>query len=86
MQTARYLAEHGFGVRLEAPEDLEAFLEGLTPEGYATLRAELASQPRDAFTADESACRRLVERLKKPGEPLGSYGQASESTSRKIAA
>ncbi|MGA0606729.1 glycosyl transferase family 1 [Phenylobacterium sp. VNQ135] len=86
VQTGRYLAEHGFGVRLEAPEDLEAFLAGLTPGRFAALRAELAAQPQSAFSADESDCRRLVERLKKPGEPLGSYGQASESTSGKIAA
>ncbi len=86
VQTGRYLAEHGFGVRLSTPQDLEAFLENLTPEGYSALRAQLAAQPRDAFVADESSCRRLVERLKKPGEGDGSYGQGSESTSRKIAA
>lgn len=86
VQTGRYLEQHGFGVRLAKAEDLETFLEGLTSQRYAELRAELAGQPRDAFVADEAACRHLVEGLRKPDGGLGSYGQGSESASRKIAA
>lgn len=86
VQTGRYLAEHGFGVRLGRPEDLEGFLETLTPERYAVLRAELAAQPMTEFVADESDCRRLVEGVKKPHHRVGSNGQALESTARKMAA
>jgi len=63
VQTGRYLAEHGFGVRLEDPADLEAFLEGLTPERYAVLRRELEAIPMSAFVAEEGDCRALVRAL-----------------------
>lgn len=86
VQTGRYLAERDFGVRLRRPEDLEAVLENLTPERYAGLRSQLAAQPSEAFVADVSDCRRLAEGLRKPGEQLGSYSQAVESASGKIAA
>jgi len=86
VQTGRYLADRGFGVRLGRPEDLEGFLEALTPERYAALRADLAAQPVAAFVADESDCRRLVEGLKKPHPVVGSNGQALESASGKLAA
>lgn len=86
VQTGRYLAEHGFGVRLERPADLEAFLDRLTAERYAALRAELAAQPPAEFLADESDCRRLVEGLRKPAGGLGSNGQAIESMPGKLAA
>ncbi|WP_309089835.1 glycosyl transferase family 1 [Phenylobacterium sp.] len=86
VQTGRYLADHGFGVRLARPEDLEGFLETLTPDRYAALKAELAAQPLSAFRADESDCRRLVEGLKKPSAPVGSNSQAAESSPGKLAA
>jgi hypothetical protein len=63
VQTGRYLAEHGFGLRLEDPGDLEAVLDGLTPERYADLRHELEAIPMSAFVADEGDCRTLVRAL-----------------------
>ncbi len=63
VQTGRYLAEGGFGVRLDGPGDLEAFLEGLTPEAYARLRREVEAVPLSAFVADVQDCRRLVAAL-----------------------
>lgn len=86
VQTGRYLAERGFGVRLERPENLEGFLEALTPERYAALKAEIAAQPLAASVADESDCRRLVEGLRKPAMPDGSNGQAVESAFGRLAA
>jgi hypothetical protein len=86
VQTGRWLAERGFGVRLPRLDDLEGTLEGLTPPAYAALRAELEAVPVSAFVADESACRRLVEGLKGPAEAFGSHGQAADSNNQKIAA
>jgi hypothetical protein len=61
VQTGRYLADHGFGVRLQSPAELEAVLDGLTPARYAALRREVAARPREAFVADLGDCRRLVD-------------------------
>lgn len=63
VQTGRYLAEHGFGVRLGDPSELEAFLDGLTAEAYADLRRQLDAQPETAFRADEADCRALAGAL-----------------------
>lgn len=63
VQTGRYLAEHGFGVRLETPAELESVLERLTPDAYAHLRAEVDSMPAGAFVAGPQDCRELVDRL-----------------------
>jgi succinoglycan biosynthesis protein ExoL len=63
VQTGRYLAERGFGVRLDDPSELEGFLDRLTPSGHAHLRAQLDAVPREAFVADQDDCRRLVEAL-----------------------
>ncbi|HEY8614647.1 glycosyltransferase [Phenylobacterium sp.] len=63
VETGRYLANRGFGVRLEDPRDVEAFLERLTPAAYAALRAQLDAVPADAFVVDEGDCRRLVNAL-----------------------
>jgi hypothetical protein len=63
VQTGRRLAELGIGLRIGDPAELEALLEGLTPARYAALRREVAAAPRDAFTADSGACRRLVDAL-----------------------
>lgn len=86
VQTGRWLSERGFGVRLEDPAALEGILEGLTPERYAALRAELEAVPEQAFYADASDCRALGEGLKKPGEAFGSYGPAPENSIAKLAA
>jgi len=63
VETGRYLADRGFGVRLEDPSELEAFLDGLTAQRYAALRRELEAIPMGAFVADESDCRALVRAL-----------------------
>lgn len=72
VQTGRYLAEHGFGVRLDDPDTLEAFLDALTPEAYAALRAQLDAVPASAFSAGEADCRRLVAALagRRPADVL----------------
>jgi succinoglycan biosynthesis protein ExoL len=63
VQTGRYLAEHGFGLRLESARELEAALDRLTPARYAALRRQVAAAPRNAFVADAADCRRLVDAL-----------------------
>ena len=63
VQTGRYLAEHGFGIRLDSPADLEAVLERLTPRAYADLRAQVECRPSDAFVAGPDDCRRMVGAL-----------------------
>lgn len=69
VQTGRWLAERGFGVRLGDPSELEGFLERLTPDAYARLRAELDAVPAEAFVADEEDCVRLVGALAGRGAP-----------------
>lgn len=86
VQTGRWLEAQDFGVRLADTQDLEAFLEVLTPAAYAALRAQQAAVPLEAFRADESDCRRLVEGLRRLGAEPGSYGQAAESITAKLAA
>jgi len=63
VQTGRYLADHGFGVRLQAAQDLEGVLEAMTPQRYATLRREVSQIPIGAFVADAQDCRALVAAL-----------------------
>ncbi|WP_334164273.1 glycosyltransferase [Phenylobacterium sp.] len=75
VQTGRWLAERGFGVRLADPSELEGFLERLAPDAYVRLRAELDAVPADAFVADEGDCRRLVDAL--AGRPVAADVQSS---------
>jgi hypothetical protein len=71
VQTGRWLAERGFGVRLDGPDQLETFLDRLTPEAYAQLRSELDAVPLSAFSADEDDCRRLVDAIAgRPAQPV----------------
>jgi hypothetical protein len=67
VETGRYLAQHGFGLRLNEPAELEAALDRLTPESYAALRRQVAQVPREALVAGAADCRRLVESLRGPG-------------------
>lgn len=62
-ETARWLEQRGIGVVLEPAAALEAFLDALTPESYATLKAAAASVPMSDFVADSSDCRRLLDAL-----------------------
>jgi succinoglycan biosynthesis protein ExoL len=84
VQTGRYLAEHGFGVRLGDPGELEAFLEALTPDAYAVLRQQLDAVPTSAFVADEGDCARLVEAL--IGRSIGLARQALLAVETKLVA
>jgi succinoglycan biosynthesis protein ExoL len=86
VETGRWLAERGFGVRLADPADLEGFLQALTPGRYAELRAELEAAPQSVFVAGEADCRRLVEGLKNPALAVGSHGQASQTAAATLAA
>jgi len=61
VQTGRYLADHGFGLRLGDPSELEAVLDSLTPQTYAALRRQVEAVPISEFIADEGDSRRLVE-------------------------
>ena len=63
VQTGRYLAEHGFGIRLDDPADLETALDGLTARRYAALRRDVGRIPETAFVAREADCRALVRAL-----------------------
>jgi hypothetical protein len=80
VQTGRYLADHGFGVRLGDPSELEAFLEELTPQAYASLRRRLDAVPQSAFVAGDQDCRALVAALR--GAPHPNYGAASPRADR----
>jgi hypothetical protein len=63
VETGRFLARHGFGVRLGHPGELEGFLAGLTPGHYAALRAQLEAVPLEAFAARADDCRALVQAI-----------------------
>ena len=81
VQTGRYLAEHGFGLRIGAPQDLEAVLEAMTAARYLALRQEVAQVPRKAFVADTDDCRALVAVL--AGEaPIDAASPASRKAAR----
>ena len=69
VETGRYLAARGFGLRLTDTAEFERALERLTPEAYADLAAQLARISPDAFVAGPDDCRRLVENL--AGERAG---------------
>ncbi|WP_243626096.1 glycosyltransferase [Phenylobacterium hankyongense] len=84
VQTGRYLAEHGFGVRLGDPGELEGFLEGLTAETYAGLRQRLDAVPSSAFVADAGDCGRLVEAL--VDRPVGLTRQQPLAAETKLVA
>jgi hypothetical protein len=83
VETGRYLARRGFGVRLEDPRDAEAFLEQLTPQAYAGLRAALDAVPAEAFVADAQDCDTLVRALAGRSSPLNDqYREPAPATSR----
>ena len=83
VQTGRFLAERGFGVRLNDPDELEGFLERLTPERYTQLRAELCAVPTEAFAADERDCRKLLEAIS--GQTGSAANELADSTAKLVA-
>lgn len=85
VQTGRFLAQHGIGVRLARPQDLEGFLERLTPRRYQELRGEVEAAPRGSFAADGDDCRRLACELQSQLSPTP-YGEAQGNSKAKLAA
>jgi len=63
VETGRYLARQGFGLRLNDPGELEVALARLTPRAYGALRRQVARTPAKAFVAGPDDCRRLVDTL-----------------------
>lgn len=63
VQTGRFLAALGIGLRLSAPGRLEAVLDRLTPADYLQLRRCLEAAPAAAFVAREEDCRALVSAI-----------------------
>jgi hypothetical protein len=60
-ETGRWLKAHGLGVLFEEPEArLEAFLDSLTPEAYADLKARHAAAPPSLFTLGPDDGARLL--------------------------
>lgn len=86
VQTGRFLAEREIGVRLDRPEDLEGFLEALTPAEYAMLRGQVQAAPRSSFAAGLEDCLKLAERLQKPDGDESSYGEGEGNSKAKLAA
>lgn len=64
-ETARWLRALGIGVVLSSLGDLEEFLLALTLQRYAQLKAASDAAPRNAFIADDSDCRRLLDALRR---------------------
>jgi succinoglycan biosynthesis protein ExoL len=86
VQTGRFLADRGFGVRFKAPAELEGFLEALTAERHAQLRAELNAVPVEAFVADERDCRSLLDALAgQQGTPSAPDVQATPAKAKLVA-
>lgn len=83
VQTGRWLAERGFGMRIESPEALEATLEALTPESYTGLRAELDAVPLSAFSAGDADCVRLVDAI--AGRRTAQWPQESRGAAQLVA-
>ena len=69
VQTGRYLAGRGFGLRIEDPAALEGPLDRLTPADYLRLRGELEAAPPDAFVAGEADCRALAAAIARASPP-----------------
>jgi hypothetical protein len=64
VETGRWLARQGLGVRLDDPlHELEAFFETLTPSAYARLEARMAAADPDLFLANQGECARLLSAL-----------------------
>jgi hypothetical protein len=63
-ETGRWLRKLGLGVLLESPADeLERFLDGLTPPAYAELKRACLTTPIRSFVAGREDCLRLSEAL-----------------------
>jgi hypothetical protein len=83
VETGRWLARHGLGVRFENPlREMEAFFEDLDPGLYARLEASVARADPSLFRAGLDECERIRSALAgvmakprtstRPSEELGS--------------
>jgi succinoglycan biosynthesis protein ExoL len=63
VQTGRFCAEKGIGLRLESVDDLEQALEAVTPQRYAALRQAVEAVPASAFVADRTDARDLAQAI-----------------------
>jgi hypothetical protein len=64
VEIGRWLQAQGLGVTLGDPEqELEAFLDALTPAAYARLEAASLTAPRSLFCAGSASCEALVRTL-----------------------
>jgi hypothetical protein len=60
-QTGRWLKARGMGLVFDEPQaQLEAYLETLTPETYAEIRARHATAPASLFVLGQDDCARLM--------------------------
>ena len=64
-ETAAWLQRHGVGVVLRSLDKFEEFLLGLSPAGYAKLKAASRAVPQSAFIADDRDSARLMEALQR---------------------
>jgi hypothetical protein len=63
-ETGRWLQTHDLGVLLDRPEEqLEAFLDRLTPTAYAGLRARHVAAPASLFTLGPEDCAGLLDAI-----------------------
>jgi len=63
-ETGRWLKHRGLGVLLRSPADeLQQFLEQLSPARYAQLKQASGSAPVSGFIADQQDCDRLLAAL-----------------------
>jgi hypothetical protein len=75
-ETGRWLASAGLGALFERPEvELEAFLDRLTPERYAALRARHVAAPQSLFVIGPDDCDRLLRTL--AGQPAAEAREAA---------
>jgi hypothetical protein len=83
-ETGRWLEARGLGVLFDNPQsELEAFLAGMTPARYRTLKHAAVSAPRTHFIAGLADCERLAEALAEVAR--GQHRSAPKSLARAAA-
>jgi hypothetical protein len=85
-QTGRWLKARGFGVVFDRPEaELEAYLDALTPETYAAVRAVHAAAPASLFVLGPEDCARLLAAIGGSAAAVERRLTGSASTPRRAA-
>src|SRR6185312_10262923 len=83
-ETGRWLKARGLGVvQDDPPAELEAFLDALTPETYAALRARHAAAPQGLFVLGPDDCQRLAAAI---GGPAATTERRTASSAPRQAA